>query len=101
MNLCPLWYGVLAEIGAGQEVARWFFRVGGAAGEAVFCPLTNAMHYTVVGGLVTADTTRRQTALHVVVVTHAGIRVAGRSQQQKCFSMFHGADANLDLLTCS
>lgn len=25
-------YGVLAEIGAGQEVARWFFRVGGAAG---------------------------------------------------------------------
>ena len=25
-------YGVFAEIGAGQEVARWFFRVGGAAG---------------------------------------------------------------------
>ena len=25
-------YGTLAEIGAGQEVARWFFRVGGAAG---------------------------------------------------------------------
>ena len=25
-------YGSLAEIGAGQEVARWFFRVGGAAG---------------------------------------------------------------------
>jgi hypothetical protein len=24
-------YGTLAEIGAGQEVARWFFRVGGAA----------------------------------------------------------------------
>lgn len=23
---------MLAEIGAGQEVARWFFRVGGAAG---------------------------------------------------------------------
>lgn len=32
MNLNPLWYGVLAEIGAGQEVARWFFRVGAAAG---------------------------------------------------------------------
>jgi hypothetical protein len=32
VNLNPLWYGVLAEIGAGQEVARWFFRVGGAAG---------------------------------------------------------------------
>ena len=28
----PAWYGVLAEIGAGQEVARWFFRVGAAAG---------------------------------------------------------------------
>jgi hypothetical protein len=25
-------YGSFAEIGAGQEVARWFFRVGGAAG---------------------------------------------------------------------
>lgn len=25
-------YGVFAEIGAGQEVARWFFKVGGAAG---------------------------------------------------------------------
>lgn len=25
-------YGTIAEIGAGQEVARWFFKVGGAAG---------------------------------------------------------------------
>src|SRR5258707_6919010 len=25
-------YGTFAEIGAGQEVARWFFSVGGAAG---------------------------------------------------------------------
>ena len=25
-------YGTFAEIGAGQEVVRWFFRVGGAAG---------------------------------------------------------------------
>jgi len=32
VNLNPLWYGVLAEIGAGQEVSRWFFRVGAAAG---------------------------------------------------------------------
>ena len=32
VNLDPGKYGVLAEIGAGQEVARWFFRVGGAAG---------------------------------------------------------------------
>jgi len=32
VNLNPKWYGVLAEIGAGQEVARWFFRVGAAAG---------------------------------------------------------------------
>lgn len=32
INLNPLHYGMLAEIGAGQEVARWFFRVGGAAG---------------------------------------------------------------------
>ena len=32
INLDERIYGVLAEIGAGQEVARWFFRVGGAAG---------------------------------------------------------------------
>ncbi len=32
VNLEPVRYGTFAEIGAGQEVARWFFRVGGAAG---------------------------------------------------------------------
>lgn len=32
INLDPSKYGSFAEIGAGQEVARWFFRVGGAAG---------------------------------------------------------------------
>ena len=32
INLDKATYGTFAEIGAGQEVARWFFRVGGAAG---------------------------------------------------------------------
>ena len=32
VNLDPSRYGTFAEIGAGQEVARWFFKVGGAAG---------------------------------------------------------------------
>ena len=32
INLDPVRYGSLAEIGAGQEVARWFFQVGAAAG---------------------------------------------------------------------
>src|SRR5205807_3353799 len=32
LNLDPRTYGTFAEIGGGQEVARWFFRVGGAAG---------------------------------------------------------------------
>src|SRR2546426_4071958 len=32
INLDAAKYGTFAEIGAGQEVARWFFRVGGAAG---------------------------------------------------------------------
>lgn len=32
LNLDPGIYGSFAEIGAGQEVGRWFFRVGGAAG---------------------------------------------------------------------
>jgi hypothetical protein len=31
-TLDPVRYGTFAEIGAGQEVARWFFRVGAAAG---------------------------------------------------------------------
>ncbi len=32
INLDPAVYGTFAEIGAGQEVARWFFSVGGASG---------------------------------------------------------------------
>jgi len=32
INLDKRFYGTFAEIGAGQEVARWFFQVGGAAG---------------------------------------------------------------------
>src|SRR6516162_4453472 len=32
LNLQANTYGTFAEIGAGQEVARWFFSVGGAAG---------------------------------------------------------------------
>jgi len=32
LNLDPQVYGTLAEIGAGQETANWFFRVSGAAG---------------------------------------------------------------------
>src|SRR5512137_1996761 len=32
INLDGQRYGTFAEIGAGQEVVRWFFRVGGAAG---------------------------------------------------------------------
>ena len=32
INLDTTKYGTIAEIGAGQETARWFFRVGGAAG---------------------------------------------------------------------
>ena len=32
VNLDARRYGTFAEIGAGQEVVRWFFRVGGAAG---------------------------------------------------------------------
>jgi len=32
LNLDRAKYGTIAEIGAGQEVARWFFVVGGAAG---------------------------------------------------------------------
>ncbi len=32
LNLIKPLYGTIAEIGAGQEVARWFFKVGGAAG---------------------------------------------------------------------
>ncbi len=32
INIDAAKYGTFAEIGAGQEVARWFFQVGGAAG---------------------------------------------------------------------
>jgi hypothetical protein len=32
LNLDPSTYGTFAHIGAGQEVASWFFHVGSAAG---------------------------------------------------------------------
>src|ERR1035441_10597367 len=32
INLDAKRYGTFAEIGAGQEVVRWFFRAGGSAG---------------------------------------------------------------------
>src|SRR5882757_4745730 len=32
INLDAARYGTFAEIGAGQEVARWFFKAGGAGG---------------------------------------------------------------------
>ncbi|MGF1679309.1 MAG: TonB-dependent receptor [Candidatus Methylacidiphilales bacterium] len=32
VNIDPKRYGTFAEIGAGQEVVRWFFQAGGAAG---------------------------------------------------------------------
>src|SRR5436309_16139259 len=32
LNLDPTIFGSFAEIGAGQEVARWFLRVGAASG---------------------------------------------------------------------
>ena len=32
INLDPHSYGTIAEIGAGQEIARWLFQAGGAAG---------------------------------------------------------------------
>ena len=32
INLATELYGTFSEIGAGQEVARWFFKVGGASG---------------------------------------------------------------------
>ena len=32
VNLDSRRYGSFAEIGAGQEVVRWFFQVGGASG---------------------------------------------------------------------
>ena len=32
LNLDPTLFGSFAEIGAGQEVARWFLRVGAASG---------------------------------------------------------------------
>ena len=32
VNLDEMKYGTIVEIGAGQEVARWFFQAGAAAG---------------------------------------------------------------------
>jgi hypothetical protein len=50
VNLDPRHYGTFAEIGAGQEVVRWFFRAGGAAGtiaksiSAYDCQVSDAIY---------------------------------------------------------
>ena len=43
VNLDKSAYGTFAEIGAGQEVARWFFRVGGASGTIVAAMLYRSL----------------------------------------------------------
>jgi hypothetical protein len=32
INMSKAYFGTIAEIGAGQEISRWFFKVGGASG---------------------------------------------------------------------
>src|SRR5690606_1212050 len=32
INVSKAYFGTIAEIGAGQEISRWFFKVGGTAG---------------------------------------------------------------------
>jgi len=56
INLDPLKYGTIVEIGAGQEVARWFFQAGAAAGtvaktmSAYDMKFSDEIYGTVAGG---------------------------------------------------
>ena len=53
INLDKRRYGTFAEIGAGQEVVRWFFRVGGAAGTiAKSISVTAGIRLTIRAGVV-------------------------------------------------
>ena len=44
VNLDTSLYGTFAEIGAGQEVARWFLRVGGVSGTVA----KTVLHITII-----------------------------------------------------
>ncbi|VVM08378.1 hypothetical protein MAMC_02088 [Methylacidimicrobium cyclopophantes] len=46
VNLDQKIYGTIAEIGGGQEVARWFFTVGGAAGTVAKSMSAYDMHFS-------------------------------------------------------
>jgi len=46
LNLDPLIYGSIAEIGAGQEVARHFFQAGGASGTVAKTLSAYDMHFS-------------------------------------------------------
>jgi len=46
LNLDPLKYGTIIEIGAGQEIARWFFQAGGAAGTIAKTMSAYDMHFS-------------------------------------------------------
>src|SRR6185295_12337905 len=87
LNLDPATYGTIAEIGAGQEVARWFFHVGGAAGTVA--KTISAYDMAVSDGLYgpTARYVSRQRLEAMLEQEFAQLleRLGGKRGDSKCF----------------
>lgn len=62
VNLDPLKYGTLNEIGAGQEVARWFFQAGAAAGTIAKTMAADDMDFS--DAIYGAESDRRYVSRH-------------------------------------
>ena len=59
LNLDATTYGTFAEIGGGQEVARWFFSVGGEAGTPSSKPIADGVIDVIRADRVVAVWTKR------------------------------------------
>jgi hypothetical protein len=90
LNLDGTKYGAFAEIGGGQEVARWFFSVGGAAGTVA--KTISAYDMAVSDGLYghTSRYVSRQRLEAMLEQEYAQLveRLGGERGNKKCFFAF-------------
>lgn len=90
LNLDARTYGTFAEIGGGQEVARWFFSVGGAAGTVAktICAYDMAVSDGLYGPAQRYVSRQRLEAMLEQELAQLLERLAGDRGNAKCFFAF-------------
>src|SRR5438132_9870218 len=83
INLDSSKYGTFAEIGAGQEVARRFFRVGGAAGKIAKTLSAYDMTFSV-GIYGPTDRQERRAELNALISHVSALLLIRLTEQMRC-----------------